>query len=128
MNIIEITNKFPTELDAIQHFEKMRWNNIPVCAYCGSDNIGSRNKDYRFHCKVCKKTFSVTTNTKIHDTRLPVKTWLFAFSIISDAKKGLSALQLKRHINISYPTAWAIVYYNIALTNYFIIPKITYKY
>ena len=108
MNIIQITNKFPTELDAVKHFEKVRWGKTINCPYCNSENIGARNKDYRFHCKSCKKTFSVTTNTKLHDTRLHVKTWLYAFSIISDAKKGLSALQLKRNLDISYPTSWSM--------------------
>lgn len=25
MNLIEISNKYPTELDAIKHFESVRW-------------------------------------------------------------------------------------------------------
>lgn len=112
MNLIEITNKFPTELDAIKHFEKIRWRKKPECSYCGSDNIGSRNKDGRFHCKDCQKTFSVTTNTNIHNTRLPLKTWLFAFGVISDAKKGISAKQLERNLGIHYETAW-VMYHKI---------------
>lgn len=112
MNLIEITNKFPTELDAIKYFEKVRWKKKPKCSYCGSDNIGSRNKDGRFHCKNCNKTFSVTTNTNIHNTRLPLKTWLFAFGVISDAKKGISAKQLERNLGIHYETAW-VMYHKI---------------
>jgi len=106
MNIIEITNKFPTELDAIKYFERYRWNGDIVCSYCGSIKVGKRNKDHRFHCKSCKKSFSVTTNTKLHDTRLPLKTWLFAFGIVSDAKKGISAKQLERNLGIQYRTSW----------------------
>ena len=112
MNLIEITNKFPTELDAIKHFEKVRWRKKPKCSYCGSDNIGSRNIDGRFHCKNCNKTFSVTTNTNIHNTRLPLKIWLFAFGVISDAKKGISAKQLERNLGIHYETAW-VMYHKI---------------
>ncbi|MBA7561150.1 IS1595 family transposase ISPepr2 [subsurface metagenome] len=112
MNLIEITNKFPTELDAIKHFEKVRWRKKPKCSYCGSDNIGSRNKDGRFHCKNCNKTFSVTTNTNIHNSRLPLKTWLFAFGVISDAKKGISAKQLERNLGIHYESAW-VMYHKI---------------
>lgn len=108
MNIIEITKKFPTELDAIKFFEKSRWGKGVKCAYCESKNLSNRNKDHRFNCLDCKKTFSVTTGTKIHNTRLPLQTWLFAFGIVSDAKKGLSALQLQRNIGVSYPTAWAM--------------------
>jgi len=108
MNIIEISERFNDELKATEYFEKMRWENEITCPYCNSSNIGGRNKDFRFHCKNCSKSFSVTTNTKIHDTRLTLKQWLFAFSIVSDAKKGLSSLQLQRNLNISYPTAWSM--------------------
>lgn len=105
MNIIEISQKFPNDLEATKFFESFRWNNKPRCVFCGSKNIGERNKDNRFHCKNCQKSFSVTTGTFLHNTRLPLNTWLFAFSIVKDAKKGLSALQLQRNLNISYPTA-----------------------
>ncbi len=108
MNLIEITNRFPTELDAVKYFEKIRWGNKPVCAYCGSENIGARNMDFRFHCKDCQKSFKVTTNTKLHRTRILLRTWLFGFSIVSDAKKGLSALQLNRNLDITYKTSWAM--------------------
>ncbi|MCW5898280.1 MAG: IS1595 family transposase [Flavobacteriales bacterium] len=37
-----------------------------------------------------------------------MRTWLYAFGIVADAKKGLSALQLHRNLGVSYPTAWAM--------------------
>lgn len=106
MNIVQISNRFPTELDAIIFFEYSRWNGKkPKCAYCDSTNISKRTKDYRFKCYDCNRTSSVTVNTLLHNTRLPLKTWLLSFSIITDAKKGLSALQLQRNLSISYPTS-----------------------
>jgi len=39
-------------------------------------------------------------------TKLPLTTWFLAIYLISQAKTGLSALELKRHIGVSYPTAW----------------------
>ena len=108
MNLIEITNNFPDELSAIKHFEKIRWGRKPKCAYCGSTNIGKRTVDHRLHCKDCKRSFSVTTNTNLHNTRLPLKTWLIAFAIVTDAKKGVSAKQLERNIGVHYETAWTM--------------------
>lgn len=108
MNLIQISSSFPDELSAIKHFERIRWGKKPKCAYCGSENIGVRNADHRFYCKHCNKTFSVTTNTHLHDTRLPLKTWLYSFAIVTDAKKGVSAKQLERNIGVHYETAWAM--------------------
>jgi transposase-like protein len=108
MNLIEITNKFPTELDAVKYFERFRWGKKPACPYCGSLGVGNRNKDMRFHCKDCFKSFSVTTGTKLHNTRLSLRLWLFAFAVISDAKKGVSAKQLERNLGVHYETAWTM--------------------
>ena len=105
MNIIEISEKFPTELDAVKYFERKRWGDKPVCAYCGSTKLSKRGKDLRFKCYSCGKSTSVTVDTALHSTNMDLKKWLFAFSIVCDAKKGLSALQLQRNLNISYPTA-----------------------
>ena len=45
MNIVEISEKFPTELDAVKYFEEKRWGEKPMCAYCKSTNLSSRGKD-----------------------------------------------------------------------------------
>ena len=108
MNIIQITNNFPTELSAINYFEKVRWGNKIRCPYCNSFNKSARNQDHRYHCKDCSKTYSVTVNTNIHNTRLPLKMWLYAIALISDAKKGMSAKQLERNLGIHYETAWTM--------------------
>lgn len=106
MNLIQINEHFPTELDCIVHLEKVRYGKKPKCAFCDSVNLGVRQKDHRFTCKDCRKTSSVTAGTALHGTRIPLKTWFYAFAIISDAKKGVSALQLQRNLGVSYPTAW----------------------
>lgn len=108
MNLFELHEKFPTELQAVEYFEKFRWDDEVKCGYCNSPKIGSRQKDFRFFCKSCKKSFSVTTNTKLHNTRLPLQKWLMAFAIVTDAKKGLSAMQLERNLGIHYETAFTM--------------------
>ena len=106
MNIVEISDKFPDELAVIKYAIKIRWGKKIKCVYCGSTNIGTQNKDFRWHCKNCKKSFSVTTNTNLHNTRLPLKTWFYAIAVITDAKKGISSLQLHRNIGVHYETAF----------------------
>lgn len=106
MNLFELHEKFPEELDAVKHFEKIRWGKTIRCGYCDGTKIGTRQKDMRFFCKDCSKSFSVTTNTQLHNTRLPLQKWLMAFAIVTDAKKGLSAMQLERNIGVHYETAF----------------------
>ena len=53
-------------------------------------------------------TFLVTTKTHLPNTRLPLKTWLYSFAVVTDAKKGVSAKQLERNIAVHCETAWVI--------------------
>ena len=41
-------------------------------------------------------------------TKLPLTTWFLAFYFLSQSKSGISALALKRHLGVSYPTAWLL--------------------
>jgi transposase-like protein len=55
----------------------------------------------------CKQQFSVTSGTIFHDSRIPLTKWFAAIHLLMDAKKGISALQLQRHLGIkSYQTVW----------------------
>lgn len=105
MDLFQISNKFPSELDAIKYFEKQRWGDKIRCPYCNSDKKGIRNKDNRFHCKNCNKTYSVVTGTWLHYSKIPLRKWMMAITLITNAKKGISAKQLQRDLNVSYPTA-----------------------
>src|SRR5262249_45955280 len=49
---------------------------------------------------------SVKTGTIFHDSHLPFTKWFMAIYLMSESKKGVSALQLKRNLSVAYKTAW----------------------
>jgi transposase-like protein/IS1 family transposase len=108
MTIIQISDKFKDDETVFNYYEYVRWNNKPVCPHCANDKVSERYSDFRYHCPNCRSRFSVTTNTQLHQTHIHLRYWLFAFSLISNAKKGLSALQLHRDLGVSYSTAWSM--------------------
>jgi transposase-like protein len=108
MNLIEINRKFPNELSCIEYAERIRFGKKPKCAYCGSLLLSKRRADFRHKCLTCDKSTAVTVGTNLHNTRISLLTWVYAVSVITDAKKGMSALQLQRNINVSYPTAFSM--------------------
>src|SRR5205823_12929377 len=68
---------------------------------------GSRlQKRRQRDCNSCRARFSVTTGTVFHDSHLPLWKWFLATYLMTDAKKGVSANQLKRELAVSYKTAW----------------------
>jgi transposase-like protein len=106
MNIIKIFEMFPTEANCIAHLESVRWRGKPACPYCKSTNTTAMPKESRHHCNACNTTFSVTVGTIFHQTRLPLQKWFLAVSIVLNAKKGLSARQLARDLEVNKNTGW----------------------
>ena len=64
-----------------------------------------RNKDYRWRCRGCKQMFSVRTRSVLEETRLPVRVWVYAIWKAASSKKGFSALQLSREMEITHKSA-----------------------
>lgn len=107
MTTTEIETNFPGELDAIIFFERLRWGDSIYCAYCGTEKVSKRQADNRYHCSQCRKTFSVTTGTYMHGSKLPLKIWLLAFALTVQASK-LTLKEMQLELKVSYTTAWRI--------------------
>jgi transposase-like protein len=60
----------------------------------------------KYECSECHYQFTITTQTIFHDTHLPLETWFLAVLLLVEARKGMSANQLKRTLGVSYKTAW----------------------
>jgi transposase-like protein len=106
MNIIQVYKKYPTQKDCLALLELIRWKNKPICPYCKSPNCTPMPKENRYHCNSCNTSFSVTVGTIFHKTKVDLQKWLLAISIILNAKKGISARQLARDLEVNKNTAW----------------------
>ena len=105
-NIVSIYKRFPFENDCLAHIETVRWKGRPVCPYCTSTRVSPATSEQRHHCNACNTTFSATVNTIFHHTHLPLQKWFLALTLILNAKKGISARQLARDIDVNRNTAW----------------------
>lgn len=113
MNIVQIFKKFPTQDHCLHYLQEKRWKGKPICLYCKSDRISKHteiNRSSRLQCLSCKKSFSVTMGTIFHDTRIPLQKWFLAISLILNAKKGISARQLARDLEVHVETAWSMAH------------------
>jgi transposase-like protein len=115
MNIYSLARKFPSEEHALAHLMKVRWPGGVRCLACDHDKCwlveskGKTGKPRRlFQCAECKFQFSATTGTLFHDSHLPLTKWFAAIALMADAKKGISAMQVMRHIGMTYKTAWYV--------------------
>jgi transposase-like protein len=105
-NLIDLFEKFGNDEKCRIYLERLRWPEGVKCIRCQSDKISRIYKRNQFHCDSCQYQFSVTAGTIFHDSHLPLMKWFAAIYLLSESKKGMSALQLKRTLRVSYKTAW----------------------
>jgi hypothetical protein len=119
MKLIDVTRQFATEDKCLDYLEKMRWPSGVCCIHCGVLNVSTitrtagKNKRVRiYQCleEGCRKQFSATSGTIFNDTHLPLTKWFMAIAMICEAKKGMSAKQLERHLGVNYRTAWHLAH------------------
>ncbi len=120
MKLIDVTRQFNTEDKCLDYLEKMRWPSGVCCVHCGVLNVSkitrekkSKNQRVRiYQCleKECGKQFSATSGTIFNDSHLPLTKWFLAIAMICEAKKGMSACQLQRHLGVNYRTAWYLAH------------------
>ena len=106
MNLLKLVDEFADEDACRGYLETLRWPNGVACIKCGSMAVTDLPKRSMFQCSDCRYQFSVTTDTIMHDTHLPLRKWLVAIYLIIEGKKSISARQLGRTINVAYKTAW----------------------
>lgn len=113
-NIVEeIPLACSDELAAVEFFEKQRWGACPACVRCGSFDVykmvdaetGNRNKRFLWRCRDCKGQFTVRIGTVYEESRIELRHWAYAFWRACTSKKGVAALEIKRHCQISYKSA-----------------------
>jgi len=110
MNNAFTADHFQTPELARAWLEKQRWPDGPVCSHCGVVNhcYPNKAKPGYFRCAEpeCRKDFTVTTGTLMERSHIALNKWLMAFYMMSSSKKGVSAHQLHRALNVTYKAAW----------------------
>ena len=109
---------FHDEEAAFAHLESQLWPNGPVCPHCGGmDRISkikanpSKRVRYGLHkCGDCKGQFTVKMGTVFEHARIPLHKMLQAVHLLCSSKKGISAHQLHRILEVQYKTAWFLAH------------------
>lgn len=128
MDLITVATEYNTEEKCLAYLEAARWPEGVRCigkkedgTVCGSDKItkfstkeGTRKNGRKiparhlYQCKECGHQFTAKTETLFNDSHLRLTKWFIAVTLLTNAKKGMSALQLQRDLKVSYQTAWYV--------------------
>jgi transposase-like protein len=110
--------RFHDEVAAYAFLEGVIWPNGPVCPHCGCTgrtsaikaNVEKRVRIGLHKCGDCGKQFTVKVGTVFEHARIPLHKMLQAAHLLCSSKKGISAHQLHRLLEVQYKTAWFLAH------------------
>jgi transposase-like protein len=106
MNMMKLMEQYNSDDACREVLAKLRWHDGIQCPRCESNSIRNSYTRDQYDCASCGYQFSVTSGTIFHDSHLPLQKWFVAIYLMIESKKGISANQMKRTLNVSYKTAW----------------------
>jgi transposase-like protein len=109
LSLFEFQEKYGTPAQCVAALFAWRWPAGFVCPACAQSTgyVEVRTRGL-LQCKHCRHQTSVTAGTIFAYTKLPLTIWFLAMYLLTQQKNGISALELKRQLGVSYPTAWKI--------------------
>ena len=113
---------FQSEAAAFAHLEAIVWADGVVCPHCGVvDRAGRlagvkgktgkvRHGLWKCYSKGCRKQFTVKVGTVFESAHIPLHKMLQAVYLLCSSKKGISAHQLRRTLEVDYKSAWFLAH------------------
>ena len=106
----EFRTRFSTEESCRAELFRLRFPNGFFCPKCGCTEYYPVRGRNAFQCRACRHQTSVTAGTVMHRTHLPLTVWFWAIYLCATDKRGISAVQLSRTLNICYESAWYLLH------------------
>lgn len=114
MTLTQLIERFSTEGACKNFLQAQRWPNGVQCPRCkGAKVYALKSRPFHWTCKNkgCGGRngyrFSVISKTVFENTNYPLCTWFQVIYLMTQSKKGISALQIHRQIGSGdYRTAW----------------------
>ena len=104
LSLPEFLAQFGTDEQCADALEASRWAQGFRCPDCGNADyyLLKVGKHKTFQCKCCRLQTSLIAGNLFQSTHLALSIWFLAIYLVSQAKTGLSALDLKRQLGVSY--------------------------
>ena len=106
LSLLEFFKRFPDEETCWMELARLRWPKGNGCPTCGKA-MGFVQTRQVFQCNPCHKQVSVTAGTMFHQSHIPLQKWFWAIFLMATSSKGISMLNLRKHLGIkSYRAVW----------------------
>ena len=108
--ILEFIELYGSHERCEEAIRSWRWPEGFICPRCQGRPHSEFRRQERlyFQCSACRYQCSVLSGTIFESSKLALPQWFLAMHLMTQAKNNISALELKRHLDVSYPTAWLV--------------------
>ena len=106
LSLAEFNTLYATEDQCHDALVKMRWPDGFECPKCRRRAHAYCEPRKLFQCRSCRVQTSVRAGTIFHKSRTPLTKWFLAMHLITSAKNDISGLELSRHLDVKWDTAW----------------------
>lgn len=112
ISLFQFFKELPHEEAARKFYEAARWPNGVICPICDKKKPVSKVKSKKpqpYHCKECRKYFSVKVGTVMEASPISLQKWLMATYLMTVARKGISSCQLSRELEITQKSSYFLL-------------------
>ena len=106
LSFTQFIKRFPNEKACVEYLYSVKWPQGFECPVCGCRHGYTLKNRRQYQCANCRHQTSLTANTVMHRSHLPLTKWFWAIYLIACDKRGISALALAGKIEVCYETAW----------------------
>ena len=107
-DVKQFQQRFATEAACMRALMAARWPDGFCCPRCRGRRAYPIPSRRLFQCAACKYQASLTAGTVFENTRTPLTKWFLAMFLIS-RWEGITAVELRRWIGVTYKTAWSML-------------------
>ena len=109
LSFTQFIKRFPNEKACVEYLYNVKWPQGFECPVCGCRHGYTLKNRRQYQCARCRHQASLTANTVMHRSHLPLTKWFWAIYLVACDKRGISALALAGKIEVCYETAWNLL-------------------
>lgn len=104
--LAEFIEYFKDDETCRAYFAGIRFRNGEYCPHCGNKAIYTYAGGKRYRCPSCREDFTVQTGSVFGSSKVPLRKWFIAIYLLATTSKGISSVQLAKHVGVTQKTAW----------------------
>lgn len=107
--LTDLFDTFPDEDACIRYLYDLRAENGWVCPKCGASSPSLLLGRRKIQCTRCSHQQALTAHTPLYRSHVSLRKWFLAAYLVARDKRGVSACQLSRELQVKWECAYYLL-------------------